>query len=117
VVTDQQVVTISPTGEISGLQRRSGLDLRQFGKAQIERVSEVLWHEQRQQWFVKFLTGPLAGKLATRTILVCATGSGTIDSVKADVDAETDVLYFAEYDDGVKAEITVLDGFRKKGLF
>lgn len=53
----QQVVTIHPDGGMSGLQRKrgKGLDLRQFGRASIERVSEIVWCEDRQRWKVQVL--------------------------------------------------------------
>jgi len=107
----QQVVTIHPDGSISGLQRKQGLDLRKFGKAQIERTSDIVWSEDEQKWWVKFLR--VEGYLYISTGLM----------YKAfDIPASFCVLtseqieFFDEYEQAVYAEIKVLDYLRLKGL-
>ena len=61
----RQVITIGPDGMMSGLQVKpgKGLDLRQFGRAEIERASEVLWDSDRQGWIVECRKGVYAGCL------------------------------------------------------
>ena len=41
----RQVITVKPFGQMEGLQHKKGqgIDLRQFGNAEINRASEVLW--------------------------------------------------------------------------
>lgn len=57
-MANKQVVTVGPTGSLSGLQFKSrGVDLRKFGHAQIERISEIVWIEDYQAWGVRFLEG------------------------------------------------------------
>ena len=122
-----QVITISPDGSLSGLQRKrgKGLDLRQFGHAEIERVSEIVWKADRQRWFVKLLRMPgwssgmilsdrmwilhVGGDLPEGADPTCPSESGILQS--------TECLYFDDYDDAVAAEVKFLDSMRVRGLF
>lgn len=109
----QQVITIGADGHIAGLQRKpgQGLDLRQFGKATIERASEIVWAEGSQKWFVSVLTGPFAGRFLSDSLWhdhVC-------DLIPAEATVEFGKLMFDEYDDAVRAEIEFLDGLRMAG--
>lgn len=120
MVADQQIVTIQPDGTISGLQRKpgKGLDLRSLGGvAEIVRVSEIVWSTPKQRWFIVFREGPLKDKIATHGMLGSATGDYTIDGVNMEMDIANKNLLFVDYDDAVKVEIAILDGFRKQGMF
>ena len=111
----KQVITVSPEGEVSGLQRRrgQGIDLRQFGRAEIERVSEVLWHVQRQAWYVLGKAGPAAGRILTMTD---ADDLGVAFGAAAELSAGG-MLLFQEYEDAVSAEVAWLDALRVRGDF
>ena len=87
----KQVVSVAPDGAISSLRRKDGLDLRQFGKVEIQRVSDIKWDSIHQKWYVKFISGPLEGEFIKR--------------------------YFDEYEDAIKAEIHFLDAKRRQGIF
>ncbi len=87
----KQVVTIAPDGAISSLRRKDGLDLRQFGNVEIQRVSDIKWNYKRQCWYVKIIAGPRKG--------------------------ETLLVPFKEYEEAVEAEIIFLDALRKRGVF
>lgn len=111
-----QIISIDAAGCMSGLQvkRGAGLDLRQFGRAQIERVSLVTWDESEQAWYVDILKAPeeFRGVLTTSNWFragVCQAGRGS--TVRGD-----GALLFAEYEDGVAAEIAYLDALRVRGL-
>ena len=88
---NRQVVTIAPDGAISSLRRKDGLDLRQFGKVEIQRVSDIKWDSDHQKWYVKIIEGPRKGFVSMQL--------------------------FKEYEDAVEAEITWLDDLRKQGIF
>lgn len=115
----KQIVTISPEGIISGLQRKpgQGLDLRKFGPCTIERASDIRATEDGQRWTVNLMTGPFAGRpldvdIAYRAGLFAGQGAG--------VDAHLDpagVLSFDDYDKAVSVEIRALDGLRLQGEF
>ncbi len=84
-------MTIAPDGVISSLRRKDGLDLRQFGNVEIQRISDIKWDVEKQKWYVEIIAGPMKG----------------------------DILFaiYEEYEDAVKAEIRYLDAFRRKGIF
>lgn len=117
-----QVITIHPDGTMSGLQRKpkQGVDLRQFGHAEIRRASEIVWDDMEQAWFVTILRGPSAGENITPFHCDDA-GLGTNDILALAPSAKIPTkmgmrIWFAEYDEAVKVEIAVLDGMRLKGV-
>lgn len=116
----QQVISIAPDGIISGLQHKpgKGVDLRAFGPATIERVSEIMPTDDGQRWFVEIKTGPLAGRRVTTKLLSEARILPlSIIEIAKDVDVDDGLLTFGDYDEAVKVEIKVLDALRVKGVF
>ena len=89
---DRQIVIIAPDGVISSLRRKDGLDLRQFGNVEIQRVSDIKWCISKQKWYVEIIAGPLKGTVVHP-------------------------LFYKEYEDAVEAETIFLDGLRKRGKF
>jgi hypothetical protein len=114
---NMQVLTISPTGEVSGLQRKpgQGFDLRKLGKAQIERVSEIVWDEENQNWFISILRGFFADRLVS-SVLWAAYVSETLPGAGCTI-RDDGVLLFEDYDQAVKAEVEFLDRARLAGHF
>ena len=121
-----QVVTIGADGAISGLQRKKnqGVDLRQFGHAEIERASEIEWVESKQRWCVRILGYSLRCKTMDGSRVLCVrhwhNAGLTMDQLRKLGATFTDVSYeilFQDYDDAVKAEVTFLDRLRKAGTF
>lgn len=111
---NKQVVTISPDGTISGLQRKpgQGVDLRQFGKAAIVRASEIAWDDHLQKWFVDVMQeagkGPMTlAKWLDAGLTICQGGGISAQGL----------LIFDDYDMAVKAEIAFLDALRLRGEF
>ena len=107
----KQVITISETGEITSLRRKpgEGIDLRKFGAAEITRASDILFSDTEQKFYVRFLTGALAGRDLTHALYGAATGETVLFK------ASKPVMLFAEYEDAVRAEIKVLDAIAKNG--
>lgn len=120
-----QVVTISPSGELSGLQMKpgKGLDLTRLGEADVERISEILWHKAEQKWFVHILLGAKAGPLTVAKWEAADLGVGALHAIDPDYAVETDeakdyqdrLLIFTDYDRAVQAEIKYLDTVRLTG--
>jgi hypothetical protein len=104
----QQVISIGPDGSMSGLQMKpgKGVDLRQFGRAQIERASEVQFDVAEQAWFVEIRKGKYAGRKITYDLWSLVTGNATLHR------NDQPVMMFREYDDAVQAEIAVLNYIR-----
>lgn len=109
----RQVITVHPDGSISGLQRKSGegVDLRQFGKADIQRASDIQWDVEAQSWTVCVLEEDTRYSL-TASRLYAVSGFRELPSC---VVSENDVLLFKEYASAVDAEIFYLDNKRLNG--
>lgn len=115
-----QVITIERDGTISGLQVKPGrgVDLTKLGKAQVERVSEILWHDDAQAWYVQPIRGPFAGQPITYRMFEAAFplvqwphGAKPSGGVK------DQPIWFDDYDAAVKCEIAFLDAHRRQGRF
>lgn len=121
-----QVITIQPFGVMSGLQRKpgQGLDLRQFGKADIKRASLIEWNADQQAWFIDVLQEAGRGPV-TFVKWANAVAKGGIATARVLLDQITknwkapggEPLFFAEYDEAVKVEIAFLDALRLAGKF
>lgn len=109
--TQKQVISIAPDGSMQGLRRKkgNGLDLRTFGNAEVERVSEILFDGDEQKFYVQFLTGELAGRKLTFPLYSAITGKTVFFK------NEQPVMLFDEYEDAVAAEIETLDTIRERG--
>ena len=114
-----QVITITPAGQVSGLQRKpgQGLDLTKLGRAKVERVSEIVWHEDHQRWFVEIKTGPLAGEVLTAAL--CDKHGFDAKNFVGDwwSGAPDNRIVWASYDDAVRGEVAFLDHVRLRGIF
>lgn len=122
----KQVITIDKAGVMSGLQRKpgQGIDLRQFGKADIKRASLIEWNEHEQAWYIDVLQE--AGRGIVTMAKWIEAGLTMRQLVELDfIDGmfgnapprQTDTILFPEYDDAVKAEIAYLDALRLAGRF
>lgn len=125
---NKQVITIDKAGVMSGLQRKpgQGLDLRQFGKADIKRASLIEWSEKHQAWFIDVLQDAGRGLLTADRFHVATDGSRTKCATHDHLSTvcpsgwredETGLLLFSEYDEAVKIEIEYLDALRLAGRF
>lgn len=138
----KQVVSISPTGEVSGLQHSKGkgfdllaLSAIQGGEADVTRASEIYWLPKSQRWVVMFKDG--AGKysgsflspLLTQQIIKCvlnisfcvATHLGIrtdYDIVQVAIESQEDMFpafAWKTYEEAIEAEIRVMNAFRIAG--
>ena len=112
-----QVITVSPDGTLSGLQVKpgKGVDLTSLGHAEVRRVSEIIWDDTDQMWFVQIIAGPLAGKKITLEAWEAA-GLQFLTSPLCLVNPEG-VFLFKDYDTAVAAEVKYLDTMRLAGTF
>lgn len=119
----QQVITIAPDGSMSGLQRKpnQGIDLRQFGKANIQRASLIEWDEAEQAWFINVLQKAGEGPVTLGDYCQASPARPCIiDYAPSVITTNTgwdQVLLFGDYDDAVRVEIAYLDALRLQGHF
>lgn len=110
----QQIVTINPDGSIDGLETKTGLDLKQFGRAEVKRVSLIEWQDDDhgRGWYVLFIDGPRSGTKLSMRQWLDATKPELLDSppfmdtVRDDLDAP---VLFNTYGFAVDAEIARLN--------
>lgn len=113
----KQLISISPDGEVSGLQfkRGRGLDLRSLGKAKIERSSLIEWHEELQKWYLRILSD---NAVVTNGYLKDQGVSGIWQDLSPDlIWPESDTchwLLWDDYEDAVSAEVQLIQEIRKK---
>lgn len=120
-----QVITISKTGVVSGLQvkKGKGFDLKSLGRASIERVSEILWHERTQKWIIKLLDPAPAmyrGRLSLQVLEHAGfpfPAHATTEEVGIFTDVKRTLVLFEDYDDAVITEIAFLNSLRVRGVF
>lgn len=105
----EQVITIDLNGSLESLRQKKGqgVDLREFGAVQMERVSEINMNETTQKYYVSFLLGLLAGRNLSQGLY------HTLKEDDAFLAHSRERQYFDEYEDAVEAEIFVLNAFRK----
>lgn len=116
-----QVITLNQLGEMEGLQNRDGVDLREFGKAEIERASEVQWSNEDQAWYVEF-KNRTAEKLLSHTQtskLLKNMLHEAANALKIDLNhfgelkfQDDSTILFQNYEDGVRGEIAALNYYR-----
>lgn len=110
-----QRITIRPDGSIAGLEHKNGLPLRQFGKADIKRITLIEWDEEHQGWFIRWFEreGGRPWKLGlfsrcsiflipTYQARLCKTTRGTLP-------------LFDHYEEAVAAEVAVIQALQALG--
>lgn len=52
---DKQYINVSPDGEIESLRVTKGVDLRNLGKLEVKRITDIRFDDESQKWKVFFL--------------------------------------------------------------
>lgn len=108
---NEQVITIDLDGSMESLRQKKGegVDLRTFGVAVMERVSEIVLDEKTQKYKVHLLTAPFNGRDMTNylygIVMYCDFSLKTAFAPKL----------YDEYEDAVAGEIGFLNAVRKQG--
>ena len=119
----KQIITIQPDGTIVGLEhKKKGLNLRQFGKADIKRLTLIEWCDHFQMWHIQWTEDHKAA--ATHPSLCwCKSqfaGAGVSWEDHAGLAVEDDgtpdcTIYFEHYEDAVGAEVAVIQAMQESG--
>ena len=111
----KQLIIVDPTGALRGLDhKRRGVDLRQFGRAEIERATLIEWHSEKQGWYIKWCSVGKSNTWGTKEFSV-------LDQVKFDevIRGTTyfhqNMVLFKDYEDAVTAEVAVIQQLQKTG--
>jgi hypothetical protein len=124
----KQVITVKPDGSLFSLQHKKGqgVDLRQFGHAKVERVTLIEWSEHHQKWFIRWKSEDvlLDGLSWDFDTFQSAEVDYTAFAGEAIPEAEHDffsvgdrIVYFADYEDAVRAEVAVIQNLQRSGQF
>jgi len=122
----EQIISIAPDGTIYGLDFKSkGVSLRDFGDAQIERVTSIEWNAARQKWFIRWTLerhAHVRGEdMWTDSVFEDAQIEPTDFDGNFDHDdccenySKTPVVFFEDYEDANRAEVAVIQALRVSG--
>jgi len=115
-----QIITIKPDGSMFGLDHKNkGIQLKEFGPANTERVTLVEWDELYQRWTIEWFRRrndttwtPEEFKAVGLTHELFH--GEQFETMMDRTGIETPV-YFAEYEDAVAAEVAVIQRLQKEG--
>ena len=102
------VVACNPDGSIETLLRDKEFDTSQLGHREIGRVSEVLFDDLQQKFYIRWLRWPFSGKIEGR--------HSTQAVPPEDACSVRGVLFFDTYEDAVTHEINRVNGMLKEGI-
>ena len=110
----KQLIIVDPTGALRGLDhKKRGVDLRQFGRAEIERATLIEWDSQKQGWYVKWYSGDqkVWGAQEYEEL-----GSEALTKVmRGTTYFHPKLVLFKDYEDAVTAEVAVIQQLQKTG--
>lgn len=118
-----QLITIDPFGGAESLQfKGTGVDLREMGSVEIQRVSDVVFDSALQRWTVKLLLGEKAGLPLTAHMVEKARSHAEAEGIpftpfSFEKRGRRSLATFQEYDDAVAAEVLVIQWARLTGAF
>ena len=109
----KQVLIVDPHGSIRGLvHKKSGVDLRRLGRAEIERVTLVEWDAEKQGWYIRWYgsNGDEVWGEQMRTYVLktprCRLLNWRLEDGK---------FLFNEYDEAVEFEVAVVQQLQIEG--
>lgn len=123
----EQIISIASDGTIYGLDfKAKGVSLRDFGDAQIERVTSIEWNTERQKWFIVWSLDRHADARhedawTDKTFEDAGFNDVTDFDGNFDHDdccenyANTPVVFFERYEDANAAEVAVIQSLRLHG--
>jgi hypothetical protein len=111
----KQLIIVDPTGALRGLDhKRRGVDLRQFGRAEIERATLIEWDSQRQGWYIKWCSGGKDNVWGVDHLL--ALDPDKFDEVARGVTFfHPTMVLFKDYEDAIAAEVAIIQQLQKTG--
>lgn len=103
------VIQFHPDGTVETLLKASVIDLRVLGHQSVDRVSEVLFDEDEQKFYIRWLKGPLAAS----PVACVHTGFYSVHFVQYELDGPK---LFDTYEQAVECEIATVNAMRLDGV-
>ena len=120
----KQLVIVNPDGSLEGLEHKKGkgVNLKQLGKAKVERVTLIKFSESLQMWFIEWTDAVLKKDNSFSKVWDVS----FIDSLGVDVteyggevistcNYHGDSIAFEDYDDAVKLEVATIQELQRSG--
>src|SRR4051812_22260989 len=99
-------ISVFPDGHVEHTLRDKVLKLSSLGPRSIERMSEILFDEEKQSFYIRLLKGPYAGVLVNAPMLVAAI-LGTdpfISSIPRHLSMTNATVWYPDYESAVADE-------------
>ena len=106
-----QVITIGQTGSLLGLRSKKGegVDLRKLGPAKIRRITNIVWADDCQKWFIVWASGMRSGDRVQVPTCLWAVSMESL--------ASYETVFFRDYEDAVSAEVEVIQTLQLAGNY
>jgi hypothetical protein len=103
----KQLIVIGQDGSMSGLDHKTyGVDLKQFGLADVERLTLIEWDSEEAGWFIRW-----HGKYGHSKWLA----SDCLDIGKTIKLTPDGVVLFKSYQDAIDVEVATIQQLQKSG--
>lgn len=121
-----QVISIAPDGSIHGLRPKKGkgIDLRQFGRADTQRVTTIEFDPETQRYYIEWtqhgekvsgFSGKWDGNLFKHARVDPTQWPVFLNENDPNAERWSSPLYFDEYEDANAAEVEVFTALQKAG--
>lgn len=101
----KQVVTICTNGALKGLEHKGRcLDLKQFGKAVVERITLIEWDSENQGWYIRWASEDKR-KWGRKELQQVENLPQMTLKIPLD---ENEPVLFARYENAVEAEVAAI---------
>jgi hypothetical protein len=118
----KQVLKITNNGAIKGLEHKGRcLDLKQFGKAVVERITSIEWDSELQGWYIRWEDTEdtrlfsKAGKIWGREEYAYFSEHLASMTLKIAIHNPSGTVLFKSYNDAVEIEVLVIQHLQKIG--
>ena len=111
----KQVIVIDDNGAIKGLEHRNGgIDLKQFGKALVERITLIEWDTEGCGWYIRWVSFDKPHKRWGKEELPDAELLEGV--ILPSPYPESSTVYFLTYEFAVAAEVQAIQRLQMEGL-
>ena len=110
----RQVISIDVTGGVYSLDhKQKGIDLRNFGDVEIERVTLVEWDYESQKWYLSWKKD---GAKWSAGLVYSQADKELRQWLTSNAETHTSGYYlFDNYEDAIKVEVSIIQSMQVKG--
>ena len=114
----KQIITINNRGEIATLEFKKGVDVKKLGKANVKRITDIVWNDECGLWQIQALQGTLAGNVLTFEQLKSTGIMSDVEllAVAERLSANHAECQFDAYEWAVQFEVMLIQTARRLGM-